>query len=203
MVLPLAHVRTFETLAAPGDRAEARDRDALAAELLPLLYRQMRALAGPRSDLDDLVQAAAERALAALPSFEGRSAFSTWTYGVAYRTLLDHERWYRRWTRRFRLGDERSTPEPVASADDDPEERVTRAARAASLRRALDELPPAKRAVLVLHDLQGVELARVAAIVGTNERTVRSRIIDGRKQLARRLAADPLFDESADGKERP
>ena len=35
-------------------------------ELLALLYRQMRALAGPRQDLDDLVQAAAERALKAL-----------------------------------------------------------------------------------------------------------------------------------------
>lgn len=202
MVPPLANPRTFDTLAMPVERVTARDRDALAAELLPLLYRQMRALAGPRADLDDLVQAAAERALVALPSFQGRSAFSTWTYGVAYRTLLDHERWYRRFTRRICLGDAQAVPEPVASADDDPEVRALLAARAASLRRALDELSPAKRAVLVLHDLQAVALAQVAAIVGANERTVRSRLIDGRKQLARRLAADPLFDEATGPEER-
>jgi len=55
-------------------------------ELLALLYRQMRALAGPRQDLDDLVQAAAERALKALERFEGRCALSTFTYGIVYRT---------------------------------------------------------------------------------------------------------------------
>ncbi len=55
----------------------------------------MRALAGPRQDLDDLVQAAAERALKALERFEGRSALSPFTYGIVYRTLLDHQRWYR------------------------------------------------------------------------------------------------------------
>ncbi|MCE7889841.1 MAG: sigma-70 family RNA polymerase sigma factor [Sorangiineae bacterium PRO1] len=45
--------------------------------LLQLLYRQMRGLAGPRPDLDDLVQAAAERALKSWSRFEGRSALST------------------------------------------------------------------------------------------------------------------------------
>src|SRR6187200_2114602 len=70
-------------------------------ELLGLLYRQLRRLAGPRPDLDDIVQAAAERALKSLPRFEGRAQLSTWTYGVAYRTLLDHDRWYARFKRRF------------------------------------------------------------------------------------------------------
>ena len=71
------------------------------AELLKLLYRQMRVLAGPRPDLDDLVQCAAERVIRALPRFEGRSSLSTFAYGVAYRTLLGHDRWFRRWQRRF------------------------------------------------------------------------------------------------------
>ena len=71
------------------------------AELLSLLYRQMRTLAGPRVDIDDLVQAAAERALRALDRFEGRCSLSTFTYQISYRTLIDHERWYRRFRRRF------------------------------------------------------------------------------------------------------
>ena len=61
----------------------------------------MRSLAGPRQDLDDLVQQAAERALRALDRFEGRCALSTFTYGIVYRTMLDHDRWYRRFRRRF------------------------------------------------------------------------------------------------------
>src|SRR5215831_14735332 len=84
-----------------------------ARDLLRLLYRQMRALAGPRPDLDDLVQCAAERLIRALPRFEGRSMLSTFAYGVAYRTLLGHDRWFRRWSRRFTFSEDEPGPEPA------------------------------------------------------------------------------------------
>jgi RNA polymerase sigma-70 factor (ECF subfamily) len=164
-------------------------------ELLKMLYRQMRVLAGPRPDLDDLVQCAAERVLRALPRFEGRSALSTFVYGVAYRTLLGHDRWYRRWSRRFSLADDE-----VGESEDDTEsteQAAMRARRAASLHRALAQLPPCKRAVIVLHDLEGVEMKEIATIVDANERTVRSRLRDGRKKLAQLLVDDPLFDQEA------
>ena len=57
----------------------------------------MRSLTGQVADLDDLAQAAAERILRALPSFRGESELRTWTYRICYRTLLDQQRWYRRW----------------------------------------------------------------------------------------------------------
>lgn len=175
-------------------RARAAD-DVDTDALLGLLYRQMRALAGPRQDLDDLVQAAAERALRALPRFEGRSALSTWTYGVAYRTLLDHDRWYRRWRRRFQLADDDALPEPVTWVQG--EQLGMELSRARRLHVALAALPPAKRAVVTLHDLEGLALAEVASVVGANERTVRSRLRDARLKLAKLLAADPAFDPEA------
>jgi RNA polymerase sigma-70 factor (ECF subfamily) len=163
-----------------------------AAELLPVLYRQVRALAGPRPDLDDLVQAAAERALKTLGRFEGRAQLSTWTYAIAYRTVLDHDRWRFRWARRFQLAGDDERPE--SAADVDVEGAALEATRAASLHRALARIVPSKRAVVVLHDLEGLELKEVAAIVGVNERTVRSRLHDARKKLLGILAADPAFD---------
>jgi RNA polymerase sigma-70 factor (ECF subfamily) len=182
-------------LAADQPREESSRR--VPDELLTLLYRQMRSLAGPRRDLDDLVQAAAERALRAFPRFEGRSALSTWTYGVAYRTVLDHDRWFRRWSRRFSFAE---TADPVEGpADWDGEVAMLELHRARRLHLALDWLPPAKRAVVVLHDLEGVEVSEIARIVATNERTVRSRLRDGRKKLAALLAADPSFDVEASG----
>jgi len=167
-----------------------------ARDLLRLLYRQMRVLAGPRPDLDDLVQCAAERMLRALPRFEGRSMLSTFAYGVAYRTLLGHDRWYRRWSRRFSFSEDQAGPEP-AETGESTEEATARARRSASLHRALADLAPAKRAVIVLHDLEGLPLKDVATIVGANERTVRSRLRDGRKKLAEILTADPHFDGEA------
>jgi RNA polymerase sigma-70 factor (ECF subfamily) len=161
-------------------------------ELLALLYRQMRALAGPRQDLDDLVQAAAERALKALERFEGRCSLSTFTYGIVYRTLLDQQRWYRRFQRRFTL-DSREEPEDLAfprSSETDLRELE----RARRLYAALDQLPNEKRATLILHDLEGLDVAEVAAISGANELTVRSRLRDAHKKLADLLRKDPLFD---------
>jgi len=164
------------------------------SELLRLLYRQMRSLAGPRTDLEDIVQAAAERAWKSLPRFEGRAALSTWTYGIAYRTLLDHDRWYRRFRRRF---------EPAAGDDAQPDDnrdsevRLREKERAMRLHEALAKLPAAKRATVVLHDLEGLDVSEIAIVVGANERTVRSRLRDARKKLTDLLTADPLFDSEA------
>jgi RNA polymerase sigma-70 factor (ECF subfamily) len=179
-------------LTAPGQRLEDTLARGNSDELLALLYRQMRALAGPRQDLDDLVQAAAERALKALVRFEGRSSLSTFTYGIVYRTLLDQQRWYRRFQRRFSL-DPREEPDELEfprSSETDLRELE----RARRLYAALDELPKEKRATLILHDLEGLDVTDVAAISGANERTVRSRLRDAHKKLAELLRKDPLFD---------
>jgi RNA polymerase sigma-70 factor (ECF subfamily) len=161
------------------------------SQLLALLYRHLRALAGPRPDLDDIVQSAAERALKSIQGFEGRSQLSTWAYGVAYRTLLDHDRWYARLRRRLSYAEDLNLPEPRSPID--AEALVLEARRAKSLYRALDQLPTSKRAVVVLHDIQGLSASEVAEVVGTNERTVRSRLRDARNKLTSLLEQDPVF----------
>lgn len=162
-----------------------------ASELLALLYRQVAALAGPRQDLDDLVQAAAERALRSWKRFNGRCALTTWTYTIAYRTIVDHDRWRLRWRARF----VESPPETLErrASDWDGASAVLELERARRLHEVLSSLPAKKRAVVVLVDLEGMAMAEVAQVVGANERTVRSRLRDARKKLAERLVADPLF----------
>src|SRR5688572_26865989 len=172
------------------ERADPRE---VPADLLSLLYRQVRGLAGQRRDLDDLVQEAAERALRAWSRFEGRSALSTWTYGIAYRTVVDRDRWYHRWRRRFSFAEDDDV-EPTYSFS--AEASVQELERARVLHVALEQLPASKRAVIVLHEFEGLEMKEIAEIVGVNERTVRSRLRDARKKLAELLSSDPLFQES-------
>jgi len=173
-------------------RAPARAVPELdSAALLGLLYRQLRALAGPRRDLDDLVQAAAERLLRALPHFRNDSKLSTFAYSVAYRTLLDHDRWYRRQARRWFHLEDRPFIEPMA--EDDTEGAALAARRARVLYEALDRLPAEKRAVVVLYELEGFTASEVATITGASEGTVRSRLRDGKARLTRLLADHPLF----------
>lgn len=178
-------------LTASGQREDAR-ASASSDELLALLYRQMRALAGPRQDLDDLVQAAAERAVKALERFEGRAALATFTYGIVYRTFIDQQRWYRRFQRRFAL--DAREPADELSFPRNSESDFRELERARRLYVALDALPHEKRAALILHDLEGLDVSEVAAISGANELTVRSRLRDAHKKLAELLRQDPLFD---------
>jgi RNA polymerase sigma factor (sigma-70 family) len=117
---------------------------------------------------------------------------STFTYGIVYRTLIDQQRWYRRFQRRF-TNDAREEPEeltfPRSSKTD-----LRELERARRLYVALDALSNEKRATLILHDLEGLDVADVAVICGANERTVRSRLRDAHKKLAEILRKDPLFD---------
>lgn len=165
-------------------------------EVFGLVYSQMRSLAGRGPDLDDLVQAAAEQALRALPAFEGRSALATWTYRVCYHTLLNERRWYKRWLRRFTLTSDGSLPDPE-DARPGAHETLERLERAARVRAALEQVSPKRRAVVILHDLEGLPLGEVVDIVGANLLTVRSRLRDGRRRLLAELARDPYFGETS------
>lgn len=148
----------------------------------------MRALAGPgASDLDDLIQMAAEQVFKSLGRFDGRSEVSTWIYGVCYRVLLNQRRWYRRFSIRFEqleLVDDAADLAPAAP------ELLEARQRARQLHRALAGMSEKYRAVVVLHDLEELSVSDIAAIVVCNELTIRSRLRDGRKQLTRLLQAE-------------
>jgi len=165
----------------------------LRAEVFNLVYRQMAALAGRSQDFDDLVQMAAEQVFRSLPNFEHRCAPETWTYRICYNTLLKQRRWYRRWIRRFTLAEE---DEPVVAAAD-RSDRLEQRERATRLYAALGQLSERRRTVVVLHDLDGLDIAEIAVIVGANANTVRSRLRDGRKLLALALEDDPYFGDEA------
>lgn len=189
---------------APEGRTGGDQTSAVAAPLeeqvFTLVYRQMRSLAAGRErDLDDLVQDAMEQALRALPSFEGRSKLSTWTFQVCYRTLLKRRRAYARWLKRFNLTASGELPEPaVGQQPDAPEQRE----RIVRLRAALAQLNVKKRAVVTLHDLEGLTSEEIAEVVGAKLGTVRSRLRDGRRELLLLLQADPFFgDETSQGGE--
>lgn len=155
------------------------------------VYGRMRALAGSgASDLDDMVQIAAEQVFRSLDSFDGRSELTTWIYAICYRVLLRQRRWYRRWQLRF-TSDE---PPQVASDDAAPSAELEARERAGQLHAVLARLSDKYRAVVVLHDLEGLSIKDVAAVVGAGELTVRSRLRDGRKQL-RKLLLTTAADE--------
>jgi RNA polymerase sigma-70 factor (ECF subfamily) len=190
----------------PGDRPSSTERgsdqatseltEPLEDRIFGLVYRQMRALAGTGSELDDLVQTAAEQALRALGTFESRAELATWTYRICYLTLLKQRRWYRRWCRRFVLSrdtDLLDRADPRISAVDSLQRRE----RCRRLRQALERVSPKRRTVVILHDLQAMSIEQIAEVVSAKPNTVRSRLRDGRKRLFEELRQDPYFGDEA------
>jgi RNA polymerase sigma-70 factor, ECF subfamily len=165
-----------------------------------LVYRQMVSLAGRSSDLDDLVQAAAEQALRALDGFDGRSELSTWTYRICQNTYLKQHRWYRRWLNRFLFWEDSGRIEPI-DRHLDQAQTIAQDERIARLWAALARLSPKRRVVVVLHDLEGLAVEQIAEIVSANPLTVRSRLRDGRAKLAAEIRMDPYFGLAACSKE--
>jgi len=154
-------------------------------QLYEAVHSRMRSLAGPAaSDLDDLIQMAAEQTFKSIERYDGSCALTTWVYAVCYRVLLNHRRWYRRWKVRFTyLGAEHDAPLEVPP----PPELLEARARARDLHRALSRMSDKYRAVVVLHDLEELGIEEIARIVSCGQLTVRSRLRDGRKQLSRLL----------------
>jgi RNA polymerase sigma-70 factor, ECF subfamily len=183
--------RLVEPLPAEGELAEISPE-----QVFELVYRQIRKLGGRREDVEELTQAAAEQVLRSLPSFEGRARLSTWTFRICYLTIRKHDRWYRRWLRRFTLTVDGELPERPSEMPAQ-DSGLARKEKAVRLQDALDRLSAKRRAVVMMHDLEGLSIDEIAGIVGADPVAVRSRLRDGRRALAELLASDPYFGEEA------
>jgi RNA polymerase sigma-70 factor (ECF subfamily) len=112
--------------------------------------------------------------------FAGRSAFSTWLYRVAVNTCYDH-------ARRKRRHAVTPLPESNDPADASSGDSFLSAELRPQIEAALAALPDEFRAAVVLSDLEGLSLQRVAEILEVPVGTVKSRVFRGRRLLAESL----------------
>lgn len=136
----------------------------------------LRLLGGRQRDAEDTVQEAWLRAAAGLGGFEWRSRLRTWLIGITVNCARELMR------SRLRSGADRldekigATSVPPEVADPD-------------LERAILALSPEARFVLLLHDLEGYSHAEIAARLGIEEGTSRSRLSRGRALVRAALSA--------------
>jgi RNA polymerase sigma-70 factor (ECF subfamily) len=158
------------------------------------LYRVL----GDRTDLDDLVQEVFVIAFRGLDGFRGDARLSTWLYRICVNVALGR---IRSRTRR---------PPPLGGIDLDgagtsslveqpetPERALERAEDRARVYRALEKLPPKKRIVLYLHEIEGRDLKDIAYLVDSNPVTVRTRLFYARREFYQLLAADGTTGDGA------
>ncbi|RZT89011.1 RNA polymerase RpoE-like sigma-24 subunit [Pseudonocardia sediminis] len=142
------------------------------------IYRiALRMLSNP-DDAEDVAQDVVIQLWTALAGFAGDSSFTTWLYRIVVNRCLNVIR-QRRPTRPILETD----PPPTAGTD----EQVVARQRAAAAVAAIGDLPPELRAVLVLHQIEGLTYQEVATILNVSEPTVRGRLHRGRRRLLQSL----------------
>jgi RNA polymerase sigma-70 factor (ECF subfamily) len=145
-------------------------------------------------------------------SFRGDSSLKTWIYRIAVNESHNQRRWFGRHRKREVAidpaidvaNDETGSrqdwvPDPGRS----PLELAMDREQQALIERALSEINPNFRAVLVLREIEALNYDEIAEILGLSLGTVKSRILRGREALRQRLTEHLKPSEPARSGWRP
>jgi RNA polymerase sigma-70 factor (ECF subfamily) len=178
--------------------ARARNRDQAAFDALVQTYRgriygMVYNMTGNCEDAEDVVQDVFFKAWKALPRFKGNSSFFTWLYRIAMnRTINFVKKRKRRYAMSLNDIDEGVERDPAyveLSARQTPRRDFSLQELQENLNTALQTLSEKHRAVVVLHDIQGIAHDEIARMLGCSAGTVRSRLFYARRKLQNELKA--------------
>lgn len=150
-------------------------------------------LCGNPEDAKELVQEAFAKAMERIGTHDPRMPFESWFLTVLKHLYLDGKKRYEK-----RFGQSLDAPLDaegltVADAVSDgrdvsPLDGLLAEERTRAVRRAMSELTPDARAVLLMIDLEGLGYEEAAGVLGCPLNTVRSRIVRARAALREKLA---------------
>jgi len=176
-----------------------RDREPMAAERLvsrygERAYRLARGITGNGQDAEEVVQDAFWTVVRKIDTFRGESAFGSWLYRIvanaAYQKLRGRQ------SRRGELSLDEVLPffdesgshfAPMADWSPRVDDPAIQAELRTALTSAIDELPAAYRAVLVLRDVEGRSNLEIATALGLSVPVVKTRVHRARLFLRKRL----------------
>lgn len=167
-----------------GDEAALRE---LVGKYSPGLRFYLRKLTRNDHAADDLLQETLWDAYRKLSNLQDPAAFPAWVYRIA------RDKAYRQLRRRPRetLETDGRLPETAA-----PDEAEFTAEDVELVRRALDELQPEHREVIMLWFVEQMTYERIAEVIARPVGTVRSRLHYAKQRLRQLLGATTDFDGS-------
>jgi RNA polymerase sigma-70 factor (ECF subfamily) len=177
--------------------------DALYKDHVDLMYRYASRLCGETEAAKDLVQETFLNAYRGFKNFRGDAQISTWLYTIASRVCLRMRR-----KRKGAPERELSLDEFIPTSDGEfrlqipveglsPEDALQNKQLREALDAAIAKLPKKYKMVLVLRDMEGLSAKEVGAVMGLNERAVKSRLHRARLFVRRELSARGLAEDTA------
>jgi RNA polymerase sigma-70 factor (ECF subfamily) len=151
---------------------------------------------------EDITQDVFVKVYQNLANFRGDAKLSTWIYQIATNTYLDYFRSaaHKKESMTDHLDDDgmddsiHGEAEKVLTID----EQLVKSEMSACVHEFVNKLPEDYRAVIVLHDLQGLKNREIADILGCSLDTVKIRLHRARKKFRTTCAADCNLYRDAD-----
>jgi RNA polymerase sigma-70 factor (ECF subfamily) len=131
------------------------------------------------AEAEDLTQEIFIHVYHKIGGFRGESTMTTWLHRVTVNYVLMHFR--KNSVRRELTTEDGETPEPFVKAAST--ERQLAILDRLALERAIAQLSPGYRAVLILHDVEGYQHDEIARICGNSIGTSKSQLHKARKRL--------------------
>ncbi len=177
-----------------NEHAFAQLVEAYEKRIYSLCYR----ITGNAEDAADQTQETFFKAWRALPRFQGGCALSTWLHRLAVNCCIDFLR--REGKRRAVLLPLETLsggpcPEPPSPAPS-PQALIEEQEMRESVERALMRLTPEHRQILTLREQVGLSYGEIAATLGLEEGTVKSRIARARLKLREEVRMELSGNES-------
>ncbi len=158
------------------------------------VWNTLRRLGARGATVDDLLQEVFLTVLGRLDTFERGRPLRPWLFGFCYRICSEHRRAA---VVRREVPSEQLEPSREDSRPDSPHAQVEAREARQLILDALAALPLERRAVLVLHELEGRAASEIAELLSIPQNTVYSRIRVGRQELIaalRSLGAEEHHD---------
>src|SRR5216684_3069102 len=150
------------------------------------------------ADAEEVVQEAILKAFKALGSFRAEAKFSTWMIQIAMnearmKLRKDRRHLYESLDQPKKGEDEGDyVPRDFADWREIPSEALENTRLREALKKGLASLPPKYRQVLILRDVEQLNIAETAKLIGITEAAVKTRLL--RARLMMRDALAPGFD---------
>ncbi len=175
-------------------RGEAAAFEELVAERSGEIYGLLFRLTENGEEARDLTQETFLRAFLNIDRFRGEADIRTWIYRIAINQARNRSRWWRRRRRDATVSldamhgeSNQSLIGTLAEPSQNPEQQTLAREREMALRAALQRLALAYRETVILRDIEGFTYEEIAATLGINVGTVKSRLARGRQELRKRL----------------
>ena len=145
----------------------------------------------PERDLEDVAHDVFVVVHRKLVDYDPTRPVRPWLFGICFRVALDRRRKASTTREQLASHDDAACGHDTAAVDDDAVAVITRKQQSALVQRALQMLPLEQRAVLVLHELEGLAIVDCVAVLDAPLNTLYSRLRLARVAFARgRLSRD-------------